>query len=210
MREQRGHSFAPPWRWGIFRQRPCKALLIDPNAINSESFVAIYKALQECGFKETLWQFVYPGQIGGLVRNPNHNFLELHVRFFDDEMIYGEIELGRSVLLHFVNRRLFINRYLEKMLGSKLSDQQLRVLKASTGRYKSVYDTTYTEWSVKERFMNPTIKRQIRLLSVLSDWRTLAAIMLLSVAASMTNNLVLLPIITLVMIFVYLLAPRRH
>jgi len=69
---------------------------------------SIYQALKEMGFKETYWQFVYPGQIGGLVKSPRSNLLELHVRFFQEGMMYAEIEMGRSALLHFLNRRLYL------------------------------------------------------------------------------------------------------
>lgn len=209
MPQNKMQAFAPPWRWGIFLREPCRDLIVPARLRDPEFFKAIYEALRSSGYKETVWQFVYPGQIGGLIRNPNGGFIELHVRFFDDGTIYGEIELGRSFLLHFVERRLFINDYLVGVLSSKLSAEELQKFCKSTQEFKRVNGESYGEWGVENRFANNNIKRVLKMFSVLSDWRILCLAMLSSVAATISNHEAFLPIITIMMIFVYLIAPRR-
>jgi hypothetical protein len=202
-------EFAPPWQWGIFRRKPCSGLLIDRSSPDCEPMMAIYNTLRATGFRETYWQFVYPRQIGGLVKSPRGSLIEFHVRFFEDGMIYAEMELGRSVLLHFLNRRHFINQYLIRRLRCRLTSSQLDYLRMSTAKYKASYDNDWPEWTVGNRFITHNIKMQIRLLAHLADWRVLALIILASVASSLVPNSVVLPLVTTLMILVYLLAPRR-
>jgi hypothetical protein len=171
---------------------------------------AIYQALKSIGFRETYWQFIYPGQIGGLIRNPRNTLIEFHVRFLKEGMIYAEIELGRSVLLHFANRKLYINQYLICKMGSRLSAAHREYLRGSIKRHKSVYAKDWPEWTVENRFVTPSMKKQIRFLAVLADWRTLALIMLASVVSSLADGPTVLPLITALMIFVYVLAPKRY
>lgn len=209
MLPQKTPGFLPPWRWGVFLRKHCTGLLLDSRSPEFEPINAIYRALKETGFRETYWQFVYPGQIGGLVKSPRSKLVELHVRFFESGMIYAEIEMGRSVLLHFINRRYYLNNYIFKKIQSKISREHGAYFLAATKKYKSLHSNSWPEWSVKNRFMTPNIKKQIRFLSVLSDWRTLAIIMLASVVSSLADRPMVLPIITAAMIVIYLLAPKR-
>jgi hypothetical protein len=209
MRSPRTREFVPPWRWGIFRRAPCAHLLLDSCSPDHAPMTAIYEALKSAGFKETYWQFVYPGQIGGLVQNARGTLIEFHVRFFENGLIYAEMEIGRSASLHLINRRLYINYYIIKKLHSRLPSAHLDYLRAATERSKLVYPKDWTEWSVQNRFMTPSIKRKIRFLAVLSDWRTLALIMMASVVSSMADGSVIIPLLTAIMIFVYVLAPKR-
>jgi hypothetical protein len=202
-------EFAPPWRWGIFCRKPCAGLSLSSNSPDYEPMTAIYRVLKNAGFEETYWQFVYPGQVGGLVKIPRGTLIEFHVRFFEGGMIYAEMELGRSVLLHFLNRRYYINHHLVKKLNSKLSSSQIAYLRTSTERYKASCACDWPEWTMENRFMTPGIKRQVRFFTVLSDWRLLALIMLAGIISSIADGPVALALLTAAMILVYLLAPKR-
>jgi hypothetical protein len=209
MNSSRSHGFVPPWQWGIIRRRVCRGLFLETNSSEYEPMTAIYEALKNTGFKETYWQFVYPDQVGGLVKIRRHTLIEFHVRFFKGGMIYAEMEFGRSVFLHFLNKRCYINSYIIKTLSSRLSALHIDYLRASTKRYKRVYHNGWPEWTRRNRFMTPKTKMQIRFFTILSDWRTLALIMLASVASSLERVTAALPLLTAIMIVIYLLAPRR-
>ncbi|MDR3410744.1 MAG: hypothetical protein P4L87_07345 [Formivibrio sp.] len=203
------NEFAPPWRWGIFLRKPCAGLLLDRSSSNYEPMQAIYRALKNVGFRETYWQFVYPGQIGGLIKSPRNNLVEFHVRFFDNGMIYAEFELGRSALLHFLGHRLYLNRYIAGKIQSQLSVDQISYWQTAVQKYKSFHPRKWPEWGADNRFMTLRIKRQLKFFATLSDWRVLATIMFASVIATMLHGPIVLPIIVAVMVIVYLLAPRR-
>lgn len=202
-------DLAPPWRWGIFRRKACRSLAISEASIHYHAMEGIYRALRRAGFRETYWQFVYAGQIGGLIKNPGHTLIEFHVRFFDGGMMYAEMELGRSVLLHFLSPRCYINHYLIRTIGARLSEQEQDFLRNSTEKYKAIYPREWREWDKDTRLMTPFLKKQVRFLTMLTDWRTLALIMLASVVSSIADRQVVLPILTALMVIVYLLAPRR-
>lgn len=209
MKVQKRFDFAPPWRWGIFRRKPCQSLVTSAGPNSYQAMLGIYRALKQAGYRETYWQFVYEGQIGGLIKNPNNNLIEFHVRFFEDGMIYAEMELGRSALLHFLTPRCYLNDHLVKTMGSRLSEQEQSLLRSSTEKYKATHPRPWKEWKKDERFMTPSLKRQVRLLTLLSDWRTLALIMLGSVVSSLADRQTFFPLLIALMIFVYLLAPKR-
>ena len=209
MARRRAYRFAPPWQWGILRRRGCKQLHLSETSPDYEPMTTIYQALKGAGFRETYWQYVYPGQIGGLVKSPQNRLIELHARFFEGGMIYGEMEMGRSVLLHFINRRYYVNDYLVKMLGKRLSAPHARYLRISIEKYKSACEDDWPEWTAGHRFITRSNKMQIRLFTVLSDWRILAIIMLASVVSNITRGPIALPLLTALMIVVYLVAPRR-
>lgn len=202
-------EFVPPWRWGIFLRRPCTGLMLEKSSADYEPMRAIYQSLKNIGFRETYWQFVYPGQIGGLIKCPRNKLVEFHVRFFEGGMIYAEFELGRSVLLHFLGHRYYLNRYIVRKIQSGLSQEHLAYLQCAMQRYKTAHLREWPEWSTENRFMTEGIKRQIKFLTVLSDWRVLALIMLASVVASSVHGPIMLPLLTALMIVVYLLAPKR-
>jgi hypothetical protein len=60
----------------------------------------LYYRLKQYGFTETVWQFVYKGQVGGLILQLDGGRKELHVRFYDD-LVEAELEVGRNFLEHF-------------------------------------------------------------------------------------------------------------
>jgi hypothetical protein len=124
-------------------------------------------------------------------------------------MIYAEMEVGRSVLLHFLNRRYYINEYLIRKFDSKLTSSQLDYLRISTARYKACCDNDWPEWTLENRFITRSTRMQIRFLTVLADWRVLALIMLASVASSVVRHSIAVPLVAALMILVYLLAPKR-
>lgn len=64
-----------------------------------------YRALKDAGFRETIWQFVYRSQRGGLVLPIDKGRLELHARFYADGTIEAELEVGRRFIGHFLNPR---------------------------------------------------------------------------------------------------------
>jgi hypothetical protein len=209
MRPESATDFMPPWRWGIFLRKPCASLLIERSSPDFEPMQAIYNALKSVGFRETYWQFVFPGQIGGLVKSPGSQLAEHHVRFFEGGMIYAEFELGRSALIHFLGHRYYLNHYIARKIRKKLSPAHFAYLQEAVERYKFQNHRDWPEWSADRRFMTPRIKSQLRFLTILSDWRVLASVMLASVVATMIHGPIILPIIVALLILVYLLAPRR-
>ena len=171
--------------------------------------IAIYQTLKSIGFKETYWQFVYRGQLGGLIKNARGTLIEFHVRFFNDGSIYAEMEIGRSVSLHLIDRRLYINHYLIRKLQGRLSREHFGYLAAATKKAKMMYPKSWSEWSTGNRFMTRGIRAKIQLLTLVADWRTLALIMAASVASSMARGPVIIPFFVAAMIVVYVLAPKR-
>jgi hypothetical protein len=209
MRRTRHRKFVPPWQWGIFYWKPSINLSLASCTAEHAPIIAIYQTLKSMGFKETRWQFVYPGQIGGLIKNPRSTLLEFHVRFFSDGLIYAEIEIGRSGSLHLIDRRMYINNYLIGKMGSSLAQEHLEYFRTASEKAKLVYPKNWPEWSSQNRFMTPSIKTKIQFLSVLADWRVLALVMMASIVSSIVKGVVLIPLLTAIMIFVYVLAPKR-
>jgi hypothetical protein len=183
--------------------------MLPKDSPHHEPMTAIYQTLKDFGFRETYWQFVYPGQIGGLIKSPRNQPLEFHVRFFEGGMIYAEFELGRSVLLHFSGHRYYLNRYIVGKTRSRLSPGHSRYLEDAVAAYKSVHNRNWLEWGSKNRFMTTKVKRQLRFLTLLSDWRILAMLMLASVFASINQGPRVVPLFIAFMIGIYLLAPKR-
>ncbi|MGA8498629.1 MAG: hypothetical protein WB764_24305 [Xanthobacteraceae bacterium] len=209
MRWARTGKFVPPWQWGIFRWKSCTGLHHDTSVPENASITAIYEALKGSGFKETYWQFIYPGQIGGLIQNAGGTLIEIHVRFFKNGLIYAEMEIGRTASLHLIDRRLYANHYLVRKMSSNLTKTDLDYLRNATEKSKLMYPRKWSEWSPRNRFMTPSLKRKIRLLAILGDWRTLALVMMASIVSSIADRSVVIPLLTALMIFVYVLAPKR-
>lgn len=200
----------PPWRWGVFLRRPCAGLLLGYDPRDNEPMAAIYNALKQVGFRETYWQVVYPGQIGGLIKNPRSKLLEYHVRLFYDGRIYAELELGRAALLHFIPHRHYLNEYIVSKIHSRLSQPHLDYLRRAIDRHMATHRRNWPEWSMENRFVTPRIRMQLRFLTVLSDWRFLALAMLAGFAASISHGPTVVSLLVVLMIVVYLLAPKRH
>ena len=96
--------------------------------INDERANSIYKKLIQHGFKETVWQYVYDGQIGGVVMPYLDGQYEIHVRFYDDGRIFSELEYGRSNILHFIYPLYNANRYVIKILNDILTCEEKKYL----------------------------------------------------------------------------------
>jgi hypothetical protein len=203
-------DFAPPWWWGIFRRAPCAGLVVDSNTVNADALGEIYAALKATGFRETFWQIVYPGQIGGLIRNPCSHLIELHVRFFFDGSVYCEIEIGRSGLLHFTMHRWYGNIYLIKMLGRRLTPRAITALDDGIHRYKLRSQKGWPEWRPGTRLMANSTRRWFRGLAIFSDWRAIFGAMIFAATAAIGVSTVAAPIAALLLICLYLIAPRRR
>ena len=81
-----------------------------------------YAALKRRGFRETVWQIVYEGQIGGLIAQSNSRSGEYHVRFYDDR-IEAEDEIARWRLAHFYCRRTSAHKKIQEILISELGEE---------------------------------------------------------------------------------------
>jgi len=206
-----GNEFRPPWQWGIFRRRECSGILILGPETNMNHKARIYQTLKNLGFRETRWQYVYSGQIGGLIWNPRHGLIEHHIRFFEDDRIYVEIEFGRSTILHYLNHRMYLNNYLLAKIRNHISVEDVEYFCNAVAKYKQSSDNGWQEWGMKNRFYTPSVKSQIRFLTFFGDWRFLAGLMLFSfgVVSGASFNGTLLPILITVMIIIYLVAPKR-
>lgn len=199
-----------PLRWGIFLRRPCRRLNLGSESPHFRPMTALYDSLKKLGFRETYWQYVYLGQVGGLVKTPQRSIIEIHVRFFDNGTMYTEIEFCRSALLHFINRRQFANNYVASLLMKKVSPDTHYFFMSSTENYKISSGAVWPEWGFKDKFITPKIKLYVQMLAVISDWRSLFLIMLSSVYASIDDRGGIFPLFVAAMILLYVLAPKRR
>lgn len=98
----------------------------------------VYSALKRFGFRETIWQFVYRGQLGGLILPVNNGHHEIHVRFYPDA-IEAEFEVGRRFLDHFLQPRgraegLVINILRDQMTPKEFAAVQCFFNRADVGQ----------------------------------------------------------------------------
>lgn len=105
---------------------------------------SIYSKFKNAGFKETPWQYIYDGQLAGLVKPVGIGLNEIHIRFYEDRY-FAEIEIGRGLIAHFFGpqfsastqvrhfARDFLSdeefTYLETMLAGELRDDELAITK---------------------------------------------------------------------------------
>jgi hypothetical protein len=172
--------------------------------------VAIYEALKQRGFRETYWQVVYPGQIGGLIKSPLNTIFEFHVRFFETGMIYAELEVGRSVLLHFFIHKYYLNNYIGIKVARSLTEQERHYFYSAVDKYKAQSIKKWPEWSGQNKFMDIRSKRIIKVTSIFSNWRILFLAMLISIAATYAQSPTSLALLAMLMILAYLLSPKRR
>lgn len=210
MQRARWGGWAPPWRWGIFLRRPCERLLLESSLPHLAPMAVIYEALKRRGFRETYWQFVYHGQIGGLVKTPSGQLYELHVRFFGSGMIYAEFEIGRSMLLHFLVGRKYLNNYIATIIRSDLTEEELGFFRDATQKYKESSTNRWSEWNAHNTLLSRPVKRTARLLYIFSDWRILAFAMALAVGATLGHVTMVAPALATLLILLYVIAPRRN
>lgn len=200
----------PPWRWGIFWRKGCTSLALDNAAGNYEHMTKIYDVLLAVGFRGTYWQYIYYGQIGGLIKGYCNNLIELHVRFFDDDTLYAEIEIGRVGFIHFSKERLFANRYISCKIGKTVDMPTLEYFNNAATNYKIKHNLNTPEWGIKNKFITQKVRRIIMLGSFVTDWKTLATLLALSVLLANSRSTTLLNLILGILLIVYVIAPKKH
>jgi hypothetical protein len=193
----------PPWRWGIFHQRKCINPLNGNGALNNvQDFPRIYSALLSNGFRETIWQYVYIGQAGGLVRSYGSSVLEIHVRFFEGGEIYAEVEVGRSGIGHFFHRRIYGNEYICGLLKSSLSNDEMKSLKNYISMHKARNILFNQEWRAGSRFLRN--RTALCLHRYAGNWLFISALMMAAICAtnSGSHSMYLLIVPALIMLYV--------
>ncbi|EKE18653.1 MAG: hypothetical protein ACD_9C00269G0003 [uncultured bacterium] len=78
-----------------------------------------FDELRSQGFKRTIWQLIFPGQIAGLIKNiprQSNGTNEYHIRFYNDGTIDCELEIARFDRLHWVGPRQRGVETLEKLI----------------------------------------------------------------------------------------------
>lgn len=106
------------YSFGIFSNQ-----IVKGNKISNPYMISIYQKLKNIGFRETLWQYIFHGQIGGLVMPFNSGKNEIHVRFYK-KRIFAEYEIGRYYVSHFLGRRYNANDYLYELLSNDLTVEE--------------------------------------------------------------------------------------
>mgnify|MGYP001767222361 CR=1 FL=1 len=136
------------------------------------------------GFRETVWQYVYKGQIGGLVRSYGSSIIEVHVRFFEEGEIYAEVELGRSGIVHFFHERIYGNDYICGLLKSSLSSEEMKSLEMYIAAHKERKILYNQEWGAGRHF--PRNRVALCLHQYVGNW--LFVFILMSIAIYATNT----------------------
>ena len=133
---------------GIFSPGVCAG-----RAVADDDTRGIYDCLKSLGFRETRWQYVYEGQLGGLVLPYNDGLNEIHVRFYDDR-IFAELEYARSSLFHFVFPLFNANGFLAELLKDRLPAKAHERLAASLGASLRDDEAALAHWRPGAEF-NP-------------------------------------------------------
>lgn len=78
--------------------------------------------MQAQGFKRTIWQLIFPGQIAGLIKSvpEQKENNEYHVRFYNDGIIDCELEFARFNSMHWIGQRIHSSKFLEDLLDNAL------------------------------------------------------------------------------------------
>lgn len=106
----------------------------------TEAQLRIFSALQALGFRVSLWQIVFQGQILGMMRPVDGNgYFEYHVRFYENGTIDAECEVGRHYIDHFFVRRGDASGQILMFLEPRL--QESRPL--FVARHKEVIQPTH-------------------------------------------------------------------
>ena len=90
----------------------------------------IYFGLRKAGFRETIWQIIYRGQIGALILPLNNGKLEIHVRFYVNT-IEAELEVGRHFPDHFLQPRYQAEAIVLKLLKPHVPLDKIGQIKSS-------------------------------------------------------------------------------
>ncbi|NDV24037.1 hypothetical protein [Desulfovibrio sp. JC022] len=200
-------NWEPPWNWGVFKRKQCKRDYICSELGANHRMVCIYDTLLKKGFSETYWQYVYPEQIGGLIKTFCKGSLELHVRFFRNDKIYAEIEIGRCAYIHFSKHRYYANNYLKLLMKSQ-GVNVLEYLDSAIAKYK-ISGKKAPEWSAKNKFCTTKVKKLIKTAMIFGDWKTLSFLLLLTVSVMPQTNSVFLSVATFILIVAHIFAPKK-
>jgi hypothetical protein len=190
----------PPWRWGVFQRKRCeKRFLLEASQANP-LIGEVYTALLTKGFRETVWQYVYRGQIGGLVRTYGKGLIEVHTRFFDNNTIYTEVEIGRTGLAHFAGKRIYGNLFIDGLLKNSMSLEARNYLNISVTRHKETHLLFIKEWRRGDKFLDQKLLLKVQ--NLLGSWVFIAALMIASILltnyGSTSVYLAVIPILILV------------
>lgn len=80
--------------------------------------IMLFKLLRS-GFRQTVFQLIFPGQTAGVVKkvkSKHDGTNEYHVRFYEDGTIDCEAEVDRWNGLHWIGPRRDGNKYLNELL----------------------------------------------------------------------------------------------
>ena len=91
----------------------------------SSIYSVVYYSLKRAGFRETVWQIIYSGQLAGIVLPLEKGTKEIHVRFYKD-VIEAELEVGRYYLQHFIKPRYQAESLIINILKQYLSEQEMK------------------------------------------------------------------------------------
>lgn len=105
---------------------------------------SIYQKLRSIGFQETVWQYVYEGQLGGLIRPIGDDGLEIHVRFYENT-IEAEIEVGRRYPRHFWGPRAEAGYLLLELLEDTLTRAEFRRTEKAIGKLSAVRNAPFAK-----------------------------------------------------------------
>ncbi|SMF28898.1 hypothetical protein [Desulfovibrio gilichinskyi] len=202
-------SFQPPWNWGVFKRKECNGYAFKNLVLQKPQIKAIYNALEDVGYRPTYWQYVYPKQVGGLVKSHCNGSLETHIRFFSDNRIYTEIEIGRIAFIHFSSHRYYANQYILRKL-KKLPNESHSYLISAIENYKVKALCNKPEWSRENKFCTPSVRRLIKLAMVATNWTTLGFLLVAAVTIAPATNSSTLIIAVAIAIVLYLVSPKAH
>lgn len=197
--------------FGIFSYRIVKGKEIQDHILEK-----VYVLLKMKGFKETPWQYVYEGQLGGLVLPYNDSKNEIHVRFYQDRVV-SEFEIGRSYVTHFLGPRYNANRYLYDFLSSSLHEDEKEHLQSMLCNSRLLDDEKEMLcWDSKSDNFT-TIRARERLLSVsflgLSlhfGWKTSFLVIAMCLfAVSFSESLAFNALATVAFAFLWNLLPSK-
>jgi hypothetical protein len=143
--------------------------------ISDPTMRSIYLKLRSLGYQETPWQFVFRGQLGGLVLpypvSGDVSRNEIHIRFYQDRIV-AEYEIGRAYLSHFFGPRLIANRAIVSMLEPHLTQLENIELRLLTSRSRLLDDErAMKEWD-HHPHLGPERSLTLRSLFTTLVWRT--------------------------------------
>jgi hypothetical protein len=136
--------------------------VVDGRLLESELMSKIYGILKELGFRETMWQFVYVGQLAGLVLPFNGGKNEIHVRFYGNR-VFSEYEIGRAYLSHFTGVQYNANDYVLNLISEKLTGKEIDELKILIRcDQQAVDEREMQKWDGKQDYYEDSRAKQRR------------------------------------------------